>query len=493
MSEAVAHAVSIRAILYSLGVSSILLFVPTSDRFTADMRFTAAAGLLMALLWLSEAAPLGWTALLPLILFPLAGIQSSEQVAASYGNSAVFLFLGGFLLASTIEKSGLHRRVAYHALRIVGTQPRRLVLAILLTSAVLSMWMSNTATTLMLAPIAVAVVRSMRQEEGSGGVAEAALLAVAYGASLGGLGTPIGTPTNLIFLGAVEELAPEAVPISFAQWLVVGSAYLAITLPVCWLTLIWTSRVGSGRGVAVEELGLETPVGFTRGELMAACLFGATAMLWVFRADMNFGAVTLAGWSRLLPASKLVNDTTVAVAMAALAFLLPVNREGRRLLEWEDFRRVPWDVLILFGGGFALAGALEATGLARWTGDQLGFIGSWHPIAMLLVICGVVTLLSEVASNVATATAVMPVAAAIAFAIGVHPYLLMFSAVFAASSGFMLPVATAPNTIVYATGMIRTRRMARAGFLLDILCAFVITFMTLVILPRVTGINLLRP
>lgn len=464
-------AISIRNLTICAIVAGLLLFVPLSGEFTHAVRFTSAVGLFMALLWLTEAVPMGLTALIPLVAFPLSGISTGEKIAQPYANPAVFLFLGGFLVASTFERWGLHRRMAYFALSRVGTEPRRIVFAVILVTAFLSMWISNTATTLMMTPIAVAIVGGLGKEART---AEATLLGVAYAASLGGIGTPIGTPTNLIFLGAARELFPNAKTITFAEWMVFGVAYLIVLVPVCWLIVVVTSRVPKGAALPLASLGIERPGLMSRAEKTALLLCAATALLWIFRADINLGAVTIPGWASLFPKAKAINDATVAVAMAFLAFLLPIG-DGKRLLEWEEFKRIPWDVLILFGGGFALADALESSGFSKWAGARLSFVGGWPPVLMIVAVCIAVTLLSEVASNVATATAMMPIAAALAVSIKVHPYFLMLPAVLAASSGFMLPVATAPNTIVYSTGLIRVRAMARSGALLDVAAAVVIT------------------
>jgi sodium-dependent dicarboxylate transporter 2/3/5 len=477
-------AISLPKVALCATIAALLLLLPLGGDFTYAVRFTAAIGLLMALLWLTEAVPMGMTALIPLIAFPLAGISSAEKAAAPYANSAVFLFMGGFLVSATFERWGLHRRLAFFALSKVGTEPRRIVFAVILVTAFLSMWISNTATTLMMTPIAVAIVGGLGKEKRT---AEATLLGVAYAASLGGIGTPIGTPTNLIFLGAARELFPTLHTVTFAEWMMFGVAYLVLLVPVCWLIVITTARVPKGAAVPLETLGLERPGVMSRGQKTTLALCMTTALLWIFRADIDLGALTIPGWSNLFPKSKLINDATVAVAMAFCAFLLP-GGEGKRLLEWDEFKRIPWDVLILFGGGFALADALEGSGFSKWAGARLSFVGNWPPVLMIAAICIVVTLLSEVASNVATATAMMPIAAALATSIGVHPYFLMIPAVLAASSGFMLPVATAPNTIVYATGLIRVKAMARSGLLLDIAAAAVITLLMFVVVPWATGI-----
>jgi solute carrier family 13 (sodium-dependent dicarboxylate transporter), member 2/3/5 len=494
--------ISLRKAALCAFIAALILLIPVDGEFTKSVRITCAVGLLMALLWLTEAVPMGLTALVPLVAFPMAGVSTMEKIAAPYANSAVFLFLGGFLVASAFERWGLHSRFAYAALSRVGTQPRRIVFAIILVTATLSMWISNTATTLMMTPIAVAVVTGLAgvgrnvtssgRPDSAARVAEATLLGVAYAASLGGLGTPIGTPTNLIFFGAARELFPNAPTISFAQWMVFGVAYLVLLVPICWLLVITMCRVGAGGTVTLDELGLKKPGAMSRAEKTTLILCAATALLWMFRADINVGSFRIPGWSHLFPNPKSINDATVAVTMAFLAFLLPAGK-GERLLEWEEFKRVPWDVLILFGGGFALADALETSGFSKFAGARLSFVGDWPPVLMIVVVCIVVTLLSEVASNVATATAMMPIAAALATSIGVHPYFLMIPAVLAASSGFMLPVATAPNTIVYGTGYVSVKKMARSGVLLDIAAAVVITLLMFTVIPWATGINLKLP
>lgn len=488
-----ASPISLRKVALCALIAGLMLLAPVSGDFTANVRFTAAIGLLMALLWLTEAVPMGLTALIPLIAFPLAGVSTMEKTAAPYANSAVFLFMGGFLVSATFEKWGLHRRMAYFALSRVGTEPRRIVFAVILVTAFLSMWISNTATTLMMCPIAVAIVSGLGGKAGASGegvearTAEATLLGVAYAASLGGLGTPIGTPTNLIFLGSARELFPHLKTVTFAEWMVFGVAYLILAVPICWLIVVKTARVPKAAAVPLEQLGIARPGAWSRAEMAALILCATTALLWMFRADINLGATTLRGWASLFPNAKMINDATVAIAMALLAFMIPVGNE-KRLLPWEEFRKIPWDVLILFGGGFALADALEASGFSKWAGARLSFVGDWPPVLMILVICAVVTLLSEVASNVATATAMMPIAAALATSIGVHPYFLMIPAVLAASSGFMLPVATAPNTIVYATGLVHVKAMARSGVLLDLAAALIITLLIFTAIPWATGI-----
>ena len=483
--------ISLKKVAVCALIAAALLLVPAAGDFTASVRFTASIGLLMALMWLTEAMPMGLVALIPLIAFPLAGIASMEKTAAPYANSAVFLFMGGFLVSATFERWGLHRRMAYFALSRVGTEPRRIVFAVILVTAFLSMWISNTATTLMMTPIAVAIVGGLGARHDNEGpearIAEATLLGVAYAASLGGLGTPIGTPTNLIFLGAAKTLFPNEKTVTFAEWTIFGVAYLILAIPLCWLIVVKTARVPKGVAVPLERLGIERPGAMSRPETTALVLCAITALLWMFRADITLGSLHIPGWAGLFPNAKMINDATVAVAMAVIAFLLPVGG-AHRLLDWAEFKKIPWDVLILFGGGFALAEMLEASGFSKWAGARLAFVGKWPAALMIIGLCVAVTALSEVASNVATATAMMPIVAALAVSIGVHPYFLMIPAVMAASSGFMLPVATAPNTIVYGTGFIHVRAMARSGLLLDVAAALIITLLIFTAIPWATGI-----
>ena len=273
---------------------------------------------------------------------------------------------------------------------------------------------------------------------------------------------------------------------------VFGVAYLIVLIPVCWLIVITFSRVGKGAAVPLEQLGLPRPGPMTRPEIITLVVCVSTALLWIFRADIVLGSFRIPGWANLFPNQRAIHDATVAIFMASLTFLIPIGG-GKKLLEWEEFKRVPWDVLILFGGGFALAEMLDVTGFSKWAGGHLSFVGQWPPMLMIVVICIVVTLLSEVASNVATASAMMPVVAALSTSIGVHPYMLMIPAVMAASSGFMLPVATAPNTIVYSTRLVRVRAMTRSGLLLDIAAAIVITALVFTIMPWAIGIDFRRP
>lgn len=421
--------------------------------------WTAATTALCAAWWIFEPIPIPATSLLPFGLLPLAGVLSHTQAAAAYGDSLVLLFMGGFMLSAGMEKSGAHRRLALLMIRAVGGHGgRRLVLGFMLASAALSMWITNTATVLMLLPIAASVLSRVEDDR----VAAALLLAVAYGASIGGIGTPVGTPPNGVFISIYRENTGRAV--GFLRWMAVAMPVVVLLLPLSWL---WLTRRLRGTG----RVTLPEPGPWRAEERRMLVIFGLTAALWVGRA----------GWSRLLGVEATVGESTVALLMAATLFLVPDGRGGR-LLDWETAVRIPWGVLILFGGGIALAKAFGVSGLTLVLGNLLGTLTAMHTLAMILVICLVVTFLTEVTSNTATATVLMPVLAAAGLGAGLDPALLMIPAAISCSCAFMLPVGTPPNAIVFGTGRVTVRTMAREGLAINFIGAAVIAAVCWVLL-----------
>lgn len=421
--------------------------------------WTAATTVLCAAWWIFEPIPIPATSLLPFGLLPLAGVLSHTQAAAAYGDSLVLLFMGGFMLSAGMEKSGAHRRLALLMIRAVGGHGgRRLVLGFMLASAALSMWITNTATVLMLLPIAASVLSRVEDDR----VAAALLLAVAYGASIGGIGTPVGTPPNGVFISIYRENTGRAV--GFLRWMAVAMPVVVLLLPLSWL---WLTRRLRGTG----RVTLPEPGPWRAEERRMLVIFGLTAALWVGRA----------GWSRLLGVEATVGESTVALLMAATLFLVPDGRDGR-LLDWETAVRIPWGVLILFGGGIALAKAFGVSGLTLVLGNLLGTLTAMHTLAMILVICLVVTFLTEVTSNTATATVLMPVLAAAGLGAGLDPALLMIPAAISCSCAFMLPVGTPPNAIVFGTGRVTVRTMAREGLAINFIGAAVIAAVCWVLL-----------
>jgi sodium-dependent dicarboxylate transporter 2/3/5 len=445
-----------------LAMGAMLLVAPPAGLSEAGWR-CAAVGVLMAVWWVTEALPISATALVPRAAFPLLGVAAIQPAAAPYGDPIVFLFLSGFLLAGAMQRWGLHRRVALRAAAALGTSRRGLVGGVMAATGLLSMWVSNTATAVMMLPIGLSVAALARGEdgEGDGAFAGAMMLGVAYASSIGGLGTLIGTPPNALLAGFMR--ATYGVEVGFGRWMLVGVPMVALLLPLCWLLLtrvtyrVGAGRLPGGREVIVRELRALGPL--TWPEAAVALAFGAAAVLWVFSPAI----------ASSLPKGTL-SDAGIGIAAALALFLVPAGKGRGAVLDWATAVKVPWEVLLLFGGGLSLAAAIGETGLAAWIGGRLGGLGALPTPVLVLAVCVVIVALSEVASNTATAAAFLPVVASLAVGVGENPLLLAVPAVLAASCGFMLPVATPPNAIAYATGHVRGREMLRAGAWLDVLC-----------------------
>ncbi len=454
----------------------LLVLVPTPG-LAGGAKLVAAAVLWMAVWWVTEAVPLAVTSLLPLVVFPVTGVQSVRDVAPNYGKDMVFLFLGGFVLALAVERSGLHRRIALRALAVAGEAPRRQVWGFLTVTAALSMWLSNTATTLMMLPIAAGVAARFEQARHRTRL----MLAVAYGASIGGLGTLVGTPPNVVLAGMAPDLVPGLPSLGFGQWMLFGLPLVVLLIPVAGVLL--GRGLKGGRGECSEAIRDELAgLGRMRpAEVRAAVLFLVTAVAWITRAGFSFGSVQVPGWASLLPDPHAVRDAVPAIAAAVLASLIPKgNGERAPLVTWDDIRHgVPWGVLLLFGGGFALADAVHASGLDGWLAGELhGLAGLPLPV-MVLAVCLVAMGATELTSNTATATLLMPVMAALATALGEPPYLLMVPATVACSCAFMLPVATPPNAIVIGSGFVGARDLFVEGIRLNLVSALLITILVL--------------
>ena len=457
--------------------------VPTGG-LEGDAKRVAGLALWMAVWWVSEAVPLAMTSLLPIVALPLLGVQGVRDVTPNYANHMVFLFLGGFILALAVEKSLLHQRVALAVLDGIGSSPRRLVWGFLLVTAVLSMWLSNTATTLMLLPIAAGVVGRIDDEN----AATRVFLAVAFGASIGGMGTLVGTPPNVVLVGMAPKLVEGLPPLTFGGWMLFAIPLLAVLLPVVGMRLSRGLAGGRGSEDSLEEqraaLG---PV--SSHEKRAAVLFVLTAIAWISRPGFDLGGLQIPGWGDLLGNPKLASDAVPAVLAAILTTIIPAGKpDGRRLLGWSEIERgVPWGILILFGGGFALADSFHASGLDGWLAGILGGL-HWLPLPLLvLALCLIVTFATELTSNTATATLLMPVMAALAGVLGAPPYLFMVAATLSCSCAFMLPVATPPNAIVVGAGHVGLRAMAKEGLWLNLVVAVILTVVVMtcgqVVLP----------
>jgi sodium-dependent dicarboxylate transporter 2/3/5 len=445
----------------------MVYFLPL-DGLPEPARRVATLAALMATFWLTEAIPLAATALLPLVALPLLGVGAASAVAGSYANEIIFLFLGGFLVAIAMEACDLHRRLALRLLLVIGTRPRALLAGFLFSTAFVSMWISNTATAMMMVPIAMALLA--RLGESVGRLGPALMLAIAYGASIGGVATLVGTPPNLVFVQLLARTFPEAPPISFASWLAFGAPFALALLAGTWLWLSWWYQVGrmetgaAGDVIRAQHRGLGR---MTRDQIIVGAVFGTLALLWITRQGIDLGGVALPGWSALFPEPKFIGDGTVAMAAAALLFLVPSIRGGC-LLGQKSFAKVPWDIVLLFGGGFALADAFVASGLSLWLGGRLELLRGINPLLLMILVCIGVTFATELTSNTATAQVILPILAVNAVAVGMDPRLLMIAGTISSSMAFMLPVATPPNAIVFASGRLSTLEMARAGFVMNL-------------------------
>ena len=464
-----------------------LQYAPAS--LDAPARRTLGAGLWMVTWWITECVPILATSLLPLALFPLLGIASSKEAAAPYANDLVFLFLAGFLLAAALEKWESHARVAYRLVLLVGLSGRRVVLGVMLATGAISMWISNTATAAMMYPIAVAIGGLFARDPEGDNARTALMLGVAYAASIGGMATVIGTPPNLVVAAALRELART--PVSFMQFAALGFPITVVLLPLCWLLLVFVAFRGqptlAGDAGAMLRARLAALGPVRGGERRVLTIFGLTALAWVLRERKDLGTVTLPGLVDLAPG---LSDAAIGVAAAILLFLLPGQaKDGTRepLLTWREARKIPWDVLFFFGGGLSLAQVMEAHGLTTWFGTGLSQLQGLPPAVIYLGVAVTVLVLSELASNLAVATMVMPVAAALGTSVGLPPALVMLVAGFAASTGFALPIATPPNTIVFGSGMVTVRQMMRAGLLLDAVSVCVIAAVVAWLGPLVLG------
>ena len=431
---------------------------------TTSSCWTAATTVLCAVWWVTEAIPIAATALVPFAVLPLTGVLTHQEVAGAYGHTLILLFLGGFVLSKAMERSGTHRRLAVGMLRWVGAKSgKRLVLGFMLASAMLSMWISNTATVLMLLPIAIAVLEKIDDEN----LAAALILGIAYAGSIGGLGTPIGSPPNVIFMGVYQQVT--GVELSFLDWMKNGLPVVFILLPIAWLVL--TRKLHGNDRFELPPMDSWRPE-----EIRTVIVFAITALAWITRAT-PYG-----GWSQWLGIPG-VGDSTVALLAAVSLFLIP-NGRGERLMDWDSASQIPWGILILFGGGLAIAKAFGASGLDKVLGQSLQGITAWPLVWMVLALCVFVSFLTEVTSNTATATMFMPILAAAAIAAKWEPAILMLPAALSTSCAFMLPVATPPNAIVFSTGRVTMRQMSREGFALNILGAVVITVVCVFVTGR---------
>ena len=473
-----------RAIGLWLGLAAfVLLLVFPVDPGNLPASRLAAVALLMAIWWVTDAIPLFATALLPLVLYPLLGIMSGHDTAPIYFNSTIVLFLGGFMIALTMEKWNLHRRIALNIIHAVGGGPARIVLGFMIAAAFLSMWISNTATAVMMVPIGLAIILQIESEFGrdkARHLSVGLMLGIAYGATVGGLTTLVGTPPNLSFVRIFQILFPEAPPIAFGHWIVMAFPVGLIMLVAAWLMITRVfhrvpDSVNVDQEVVAVERGRLGTIAFEERAVLG--VFVATALLWVFRVDLELGFLTIPGWSRILPDPGMIDDGTIAITLASILFFIPArNRESgaTRVMGPDVIPRLPWNIVLLFGGGFALAAGFQETGLAQLIGGQFEVLGNLPVFLLILIVCMALTFLTEFTSNTATTEMILPILASVAVVTGTHPLVLMIPATLSASCAFMMPVATPPNAIVFGSDRITVGEMARTGILLNLIGVLVI-------------------
>ncbi len=466
-------------------------FLPPSAGLSAAGVKVAAVATLMVIWWITEAVPIPATALLPTALFPILGIMSAKESCAPYAHHLIFLFLGGFMIAIAMEKWNLHRRIALHTIRFVGFSSNRIILGFMVATAFLSMWISNTATTMMMVPIGLAVLNETidfiehnkdlnidtRPTRFKFGLA--LMLGIAYAASIGGVATIIGTPPNTILAGFIEQT--YHVPVSFVQWMLFGVPLSVIMLALTWYYLVKFAappeikRLPGGK--ALLEKQIKNLGKMQKAERWVLIVFGIVVFLWISH-----------GFIPGMP--KMIKDSTIAMSGAAILFMIPVDwQKGIFVLDWKSATRLPWDVIFLFGGGLALAKGFEVSGLSKWIGMQLVSLQSLNILLIILIVVILSIALTEVTSNTATAAMLIPVVAGVAMAIHIHPFILIIAATISASLAFMLPVATPPNAIVFGTHYMTIPQMAKIGLILDLIMTVLVTLMIKFILPLIWNLN----
>lgn len=447
-------------------------------------RLLASVAALMVVWWITECIPLAATSLIPLVLFPFLGILSGKTTAASYINSTIFLFMGGFIIALAMEKWELHKRIALSLISLFGKNPSQIILGFMIASAFISMWISNTATAVMLLPIGLAIIYKMEEQFGKETTKEfslALLLSIAYACSVGGLGTLIGTPPNLVFQRVFSIQFPDRPEIVFSKWMIFALPLSLVMLIIIWLLLtkvffrinkdvVLQKDVIKSERIKLGKMSYE--------EKVVLIVFTLTAVLWIFRNDLEAGIFTLPGWSSLLSTKDYIDDGTIAIMMGLLLFIIPAKDKTKgssAILGNKIIRKIPWEIILLFGGGFALAEGFVATGLSETIGAQFAGLQGMPVYLLILIVCLSITFLTELTSNTATAQIILPILASLSVQLNLDPFLLMIPATLSASMAFMMPVATPPNAIIFGSDRIKVKDMAKTGVAINFIGAFLIS------------------
>ncbi|MEO9480232.1 MAG: SLC13 family permease [Maribacter dokdonensis] len=463
----------------------LILFFFHPEDLSKEANAVLASVAWVAIWWVTEAIPIYVTALLPLILFPLTGGLSLTETATSYGHKYIFLYMGGFILAIAIEKWNLHRRIALTIINLIGTNVINIILGFMLATAFLSMWISNTAAAVIILPIAMAIVYQLNdnpdtEKDENKIFGKALMLAIAYSASIGGIATLIGTPTNLVLAGVVQTTFGKE--ITFSEWFVLGFPIAIILLFLCWYYLTrfaFTFKqkdFPGGRSEISARLKALGKMGFEEKSILV--VFVVTAFAWIARSFLL---------QRFIPK---MDDTIIAMITVVILFLLPTREKGKRLMDWQDAVKLPWGILLLFGGGLTLALGFDTSGLALWIGSKLSALQVLPFFLLLMILISIVNFMTEITSNIATTAILLPVLVSLAPVLGVHPYYLMIAATLAASCAFMLPVATPPNAVVFGSGYLEMQDMVKKGFWLNIISILILTVVVYIVLPMVWDLSL---
>lgn len=437
----------------------------------------------IAVWWITEAIPIAATALLPIVLFPLSGSLDIASTTESFGHKYVFLYLGGFIIAIAIEKWNLHKRIALNIINLIGSNIKKIILGFMVATAFLSMWISNTATSVMMLPIGIAIIKQLKDNPETDKdenliFGKALMLAIAYSASIGGIATLIGTPPNLVLAGVVEET--YGYEITFLQWFMFGFPISVILIFICWKYLSsyafsFKQQEFPGGKQEIKRL-LNTLGTMSYEEKAVSVVFAATAFCWITRDFL------------LKPLLPKLDDTIIAILFALVLFLIPSKTKNKKLISWKDTKDLPWGIILLFGGGMALAKGFETSGLAQWIGNQMTTFAGLSTIIIVLLIIAAVNFLTEITSNLATTAMLLPVLAPMALSIDIHPFILMVSATVAASCAFMLPVATPPNAVVFGSGYLKIPDMVKKGFVMNIISIVLLTLFVYFVLPQLWNI-----
>jgi sodium-dependent dicarboxylate transporter 2/3/5 len=457
----------------------LALVLPVPEGMSIEARNVGAIAILMAIWWMTGSIPIYATAFLPMVLFPLLKVMPAGETAINYGHDFVIMMLTGFFLAKAIENQNLHKRIALVLIHKLGSSRKIILLSIMISTAFLSMWIANVTAALLMLPIGLALI--LKEESDAGSTRKfgvALMLGIAYSASIGGIGTIIGSPTNMILSGVMMKIFPDAPQISFFEWLKIGLPILIIFLPITWFYLTRYFKISgsiSGSDTMIHD-ELKALGKMSKGEKWVLFVFGLTTFGWIFRDDIVIDQFVVPGWSPLIGLGEYVQDSTVGMFSTMLLFMLPAGN-SKRLLDWKSASQVPWGVGVIVGGGYAVAGGFKSSGLADWLGDQLQFVSTYPSFIVLIIVVIFILLFTEMNSNTATVNIFLPVLASMGVAGGINPLLLMIPTTIAASFAFIMPAGTGPNTVIFGSEKITVPDMAKCGAGLKII--------TIVLLPLI--------